>query len=53
MPTNRLLQEKDVEATTYNKFFSIVVHEDTVDKLPVFDYMSNLFVLDKVSRLVQ
>ena len=28
VPTNRLLQEKEVEATTYNKFFSIAVHED-------------------------
>ena len=64
MPTNRLLQEQEVEATTY-KFFSIVVHEDVGEKLPVFDYspfnvvvfdevyMSNLYVLDKVRRLIK
>ena len=62
VPTNRLLQEKEVEATTYNKFFSIAVHEDVGEKLPAFDYspfnvvvfdevyMSNLYVLDKVRR---
>ena len=38
VPTNRLLQEKEVEATTYNKFFSIAVHEDVGEKLPKFDY---------------
>ena len=60
VPTNRLLQEKEVEATTYNKFFSIAVHQDAGEKLPSFDYssydiivfdeiyMSNLFVLNKV-----
>ena len=65
VPTNRLLQEKEVEATTYNKFFSIAVHEDVGEKLPAFDYspfnvvvfdevyMSNLYVLDKVRRLIQ
>ena len=65
VPTNRLLQEKEVEATTYNKFFSIAVHEDVGEKLPAFDYspfnvvvfdevyMSNLYVLDKVRRFIQ
>ena len=65
MPTIRLLQEKEVEATTYNKFFSIAVHEDVVEKLPAFDYspfnvvvsdeeyMSNLYVLDKVRRFIK
>ena len=65
MPTNRLLQEKEVEATTYNKFFSIAVHEDVGEKLPAFDYspfnvvvfdevyMSNLYVLDKVRRFIK
>ena len=38
VPTNRLLQEKEVEATTYNKFFSTAVHEDVGEKLPQFDY---------------
>ena len=65
VPTNRLLQEKEVEATTYNKFFSIAVHEDVGEKLPAFDYspfnvvvfdevyMSNLYVLDKVRQFIQ
>ena len=65
VPTNRLLQEKEVEAATYNKFFSIAVHEDVGEKLPasdytpfnvvVFDevYMSNLYVLDKVRRFIK
>ena len=65
VPTNRLLQEKEVEATTYNKFFSIAVSEDVGEKLPVFDYspfnvvvfdeayMSNLYVLDKVRRFIK
>ena len=65
VPTNRLLQEKEVEATTYNKFFSIAVHEDVGEKLPAFDYspfnvvvfdevyMSNLYVLDKVRRFIK
>ena len=65
VPTNRLLKEKEVEATTYNKFFSIAVHEDVGEKLPAFDYspfnvvvfdevyMSNLYVLDKVRRLIK
>ena len=65
VPTNRLLQEKEVEATTYNKFFSIAVHKDVGEKLPAFDYspfnvvvfdevyMSNLYVLDKVRRFIQ
>ena len=65
VPTNRLLQEKEVEATTYNKFFSIAVHEDVGKKLPQFDYssfdiivfdeiyMSNLYVSDKVRQSIQ
>ena len=65
VPTNRLLLEKEVEATTYNKFFSIAVHEDVGEKLPAFDYspfdvvafdefyMSNLYVLDKVRRFIK
>ena len=35
VPTKRLLQEKEVEATTYNKFFSIAVHEAVGEKLPL------------------
>ena len=65
VPTNRLLQEKDVEATTYNKFFSIAVQQDASEKLPSFDYssydiivfaeiyMSNLYVLNKVRLFMQ
>ena len=65
VPANRLLQEKEVEATTYNKFFSIAVHEDVGEKLPAFDYspfnvvvldevyMSILYVLDKVRRFIK
>ena len=65
VPTNRLLQEKEVEATTYNKFFSIAVHEDVGEKLPQFDYsnydiivfdeiyMSSLYVLDKVRSFIK
>ena len=65
VPTNRLLQEKEVEATTYNKFFSIAVHDDVGEKLPQFDYssfdiivfdeiyMSNLYVLDKVGQFIK
>ena len=65
VPTNRLLQEKQVEATTYNKFFSIAVHQDVGEKLPQFDYssydivvfdeiyMSNLYVLNKVRLFIQ
>ena len=64
VPTNRLLQEKEVNATTYNKFFSIAVHEDVGEKLPQFDYsnydiivfdeiyMCNLYVLDKVRQFI-
>ena len=40
MPNNRQLQEKmceGLEATTYNKFFSIAVGEDEEGKLPKFD----------------
>ena len=65
VPTNRLLQEKEVEATTYNKFFSIAVDENAGEKLPSFDYspfqiivfdeiyMSNLYVLDKVRQFIK
>ena len=65
VPTNRLLQEKEVEATTYNKFFSIAVHEDAGEKLPQYDYspfdiivfdeiyMANLYVLNKVRLFIQ
>ena len=65
VPTNRLLQEKEVEATTYNKFFSIAVQQDASEKLPSFDYssydiivfdeiyMSNLYVLNKVRLFMQ
>ena len=65
VPTDRLLQEKDVEATTYNRFFSIAVHEDVGETLPVFDnyafnvmvfdeiYMSNIYVLDKGKQFIK
>ena len=65
VPTNRLLQEKEVEATTYNKLFSIAVHEDVGEKLPQFDYsnydiivfdeiyMSSLYVLDNVRSFIK
>ena len=65
VPTNRLLQEKEVEATTYNNCFSIAVHEDVGEKLPIYDYspfdvivfdeiyMSNLYVLNKVRLFIQ
>ena len=65
VPTNRLLQETEVEATTYNKFFSIAVHQDAGEKLPYFDYssydiivfdeiyMSNLYVSNKGRLLLQ
>ena len=65
VPTSRLLTEKDVEAATYNKFFSIAVHENKGEKLPAFDYspfnvvvfdevyMSNLYVLDKVKQCIK
>ena len=36
VPTNRLLQEKEVEAVTYNKFFSIAV--EVGERLPPFDH---------------
>ena len=64
VPTNRLLLEKEVNATTCNKFFSIAVHEDVGEKLPQFDYsnydiivfdeiyMCNLYVLDKVRQFI-
>ena len=49
VPTNRLLQEKQVEATTYNKFFSIAVHQDVGEKLPQFDYSSyDIVVFDEI-----
>ena len=38
VPTNRLLQEKSVDATTYNKFFSVGVALG--EKLAPFDYSS-------------
>ena len=65
VPTHRLLQEKEVEAKTYNKFFSIAVQQDAGEKLPSFDYssydiivfdeiyMSNLYVLNKVRLFMQ
>ena len=60
VPTNRLLQEKtgNLEATTYNKFFSIAVDSD--EKLAPYDHsffdvicfdevlMANRFILNKV-----
>ena len=60
VPTNRLLQEKtgNLEATTYNKFFSIAVDSD--EKLAPYDHssfdvicfdevlMGNRFILNKV-----
>ena len=36
VPNNRQLQEKETEATTYNKFFSVAV--DANEKLPAYDY---------------
>ena len=36
VPTNRLLQEKEGDAVTYNKFFSISV--EVGEKLPPFDH---------------
>ena len=58
VPTNRLLEEKQVEATTYNKFFSIAV--DAGENHPPYDhssfdvicfdevYMANRFIMNKV-----
>ena len=52
MPNNRQLQEKrceGLEATTFNKFFSIAVSEDENGKLPIFDYsMYDVIVFDEV-----
>ena len=49
VPTNRLLQEKEVEATTYNKFFSIAVHEDVGEKLPQYGYSPyDVIVFDEI-----
>ena len=52
MPNNRQLQEKlcdGLEATTYNKFFSIAVDSDEDGKLPKFDYsMYDVIVFDEV-----
>ena len=68
VPTNRQLQEiqdKGIEATTYNKFFSIAVHEDAGEKLPIYDYspfdvivfdeiyMLNLYTLNKVWQFME
>ena len=68
VPTNRQLQEiqdKGIEATTYNKFFSIAVHEDAGEKLPIYDYspfdvivfdeiyMLNLYTLNKVWQFIE
>ena len=64
VPTNRLLQAKDVEARAYNKFFSIAVLEDVEEKLSTFTYspfdvvvfekicMSRLYVLDKGKQFI-
>ena len=58
VPNNRQLQEKETEATTYNRFFSVAV--DTNEKLPKYDYesfdvicfdevyMCNKYMLNKV-----
>ena len=52
MPNNRQLQEKlcdGLEATTYNKFFSIAVHEEEKGHMPKFDYsMYDVIVFDEV-----
>ena len=53
MPNNRQLQEKKcegLEATTFNKFFSIAVSEDEDGgKMPPFDYsMYDVIVFDEV-----
>ena len=68
VPTNRQLQEiqdKGIEATTYNKFFSIAVHEDVGEKLPIYDYspydvivfdeiyMLNFYTLNKVWQFME
>ena len=52
MPNNRQLQEKlcdGLDATTYNKFFSIAVDSDEDGKLPKFDYsMYDVIAFDEV-----
>ena len=52
MPNNRQLQEKlcdGLEATTYNKFFSIAVDEEEKGNMPKFDYsMYDVIVFDEV-----
>ena len=52
VPTNRQLQEiqdKGIEATTYNKFFSIAVHEDAGEKLQIYDYSPfDVIVFDEI-----
>ena len=47
VPTNRLLQEKEVDAVTYNKFFSISV--EVGEKLPPFDHSCyDVIVFDEI-----
>ena len=47
VPANRLLQEKEVEAVTYNKFFSISV--EVGEKLPPFDHSCyDVIVVDEI-----
>ena len=52
MPNNRQLQEKlcdGLEATTFNKFFSIAVDDEEKGKMPKFDYsMFDVIVFDEV-----
>ena len=52
VPTNRQLQEiqdKGREATAYNKLFSITVHEDAGEKLPIYDYSHfDVIVFDEI-----
>ena len=52
MPNNRQLQEnkcEGLEATAYNKFFSIAVGEDEGGKLPQFDFSGfDVIALDEV-----
>ena len=58
VPNNRQLQERETEAVTYNKFFSVAV--DANEKLPQYDYepfdvicfdevyLCNMYMLNKV-----
>ena len=58
VPTNGLLQENEVDAVTYNKFFSISV--EVGEKLPPFDhscydvmifheiFMVNMYILNRI-----